>query len=135
LAGPAEDLVGGDLLVLLAAELLRVDRVQELPVWGQGQEEGVLGTRRATEGLELAVPGTKLVGVDGAALAWGERRDEDDWVGCGSGAGRGTQGEGSQGEGNSPAVCGHRETPQCGVHATSGLPPWAASAGATVDAG
>ena len=39
-------------------------RVQELPIRGKGQEERVLGTRRAVEGLEPAVFGAELVGVD-----------------------------------------------------------------------
>src|SRR5262249_27433039 len=49
--GPADDLVGRDLLVVLPAELVGIGRVQVLPLGGQCQEERVLGARR-NEGFE-----------------------------------------------------------------------------------
>src|SRR5581483_5667351 len=110
---PAQDLVRCDLLVLLAAELLGVGRIQVLSVRGKRQEERVLGTRRTAERLELAIRGAERVGVDAAAFVGSERRDEDQWISRGRGACRNAQGKCPQGEGQSPVISSHRETPRC----------------------
>src|SRR5262249_23147738 len=98
-----------DLLLLLPAELLRVDRVQVLAVGGQGEEKWILNAARTMNLFELPAPRIEFICMNPALFPRRERRDEHEHR---IRRLEGSRNECHEGEGKSPALLCHWVIPR-----------------------